>query len=220
MSTDCNARRIARGCWIGRAAPPRLWFGVEFAVGHVSARLAVRRQHRLLEDAALNFLILVAVGWSARTGPASACCSPACPGSRRDNARHRLAEGRRARRAGCSPAVVDRRRRAGRQPVLRADADALPPSSRQPDAGGVPVGTTTHSRMSRSWRPAWSTAWAPSAWPDLAVGLGIAAMNAGACREVGRAARGEYHDDDRAPCGAHALERAPLGSALAVPKPV
>ena len=40
------------------------------------------------------------------------------------------------------------------------------------------------------------TARAPSAWPDLAVGLGIAAMNAGACREVWRAARGEYHDDD------------------------
>jgi hypothetical protein len=32
-----------------------------------------------------------------------------------------------------------------------------------------------------------------SAWPDLIVGLGIAAMNAGAAKEVWEAAREEHH---------------------------
>jgi DNA-binding XRE family transcriptional regulator len=36
------------------------------------------------------------------------------------------------------------------------------------------------------------TAYTYSAWPDLIVGLGIAAMNAGAAREVWSAAREEY----------------------------
>ena len=49
--------------------------------------------------------------------------------------------------------------------------------------------------MSRSSSPA-VTAVAVNAWPDLAVGLGIAAMNPGAWHEVWQAARGEYHDDD------------------------
>jgi Co/Zn/Cd efflux system component len=35
------------------------------------------------------------------------------------------------------------------------------------------------------------TAWTASAWPDLAVGLGIAALNADAAREVWSAAREE-----------------------------
>ena len=37
-----------------------------------------------------------------------------------------------------------------------------------------------------------ATALAPSAWPDLVVGLGIAALNAGAAREVFSAARREH----------------------------
>jgi Co/Zn/Cd efflux system component len=36
------------------------------------------------------------------------------------------------------------------------------------------------------------TAHYPSAWPDLAVGLAIAAVNAGAAREVWEAAREEH----------------------------
>ena len=36
------------------------------------------------------------------------------------------------------------------------------------------------------------TAWTASAWPDLAVGLGIAALNADAAREVWGAAREEH----------------------------
>jgi Co/Zn/Cd efflux system component len=38
------------------------------------------------------------------------------------------------------------------------------------------------------------TAWTLSAWPDLAVGLGIAAMNAGAARDVFEAARRERRE--------------------------
>ena len=37
-----------------------------------------------------------------------------------------------------------------------------------------------------------ATAFAPSAWPDLIVGLGIAALNAGAAHEVFRTARREH----------------------------
>jgi len=40
------------------------------------------------------------------------------------------------------------------------------------------------------------TAYTLSAWPDLIVGLGIAAMNAGAAREVWRAAREEHRAAD------------------------
>jgi Co/Zn/Cd efflux system component len=40
------------------------------------------------------------------------------------------------------------------------------------------------------------TAYAPSAWPDLIVGLGIATMNADAAREVWRAAREEHRVAD------------------------
>jgi len=44
-----------------------LWFGVEFAVGHVIGSVSLFADSiDFLEDAALNFLILVAVGWSAR----------------------------------------------------------------------------------------------------------------------------------------------------------
>jgi Co/Zn/Cd efflux system component len=42
-----------------------------------------------------------------------------------------------------------------------------------------------------------ATLW-PSAWPDLIVGLGIAALNADAAREVWSAARAEMADDDEA----------------------
>jgi Co/Zn/Cd efflux system component len=38
------------------------------------------------------------------------------------------------------------------------------------------------------------TAWLGSAWPDLITGIGIAAMNAGAAREVWEAARGEHRE--------------------------
>lgn len=38
------------------------------------------------------------------------------------------------------------------------------------------------------------TAWYPSAWPDLVVGLGIALMNADAAREVWGAARKEHQE--------------------------
>ena len=37
-----------------------------------------------------------------------------------------------------------------------------------------------------------ATAWTGSVWPDVVVGLGIAAMNADAAREVWEAARGEH----------------------------
>jgi Co/Zn/Cd efflux system component len=38
------------------------------------------------------------------------------------------------------------------------------------------------------------TAWFASAWPDLITGVGIAALNAGAAREVWEAARGEHRE--------------------------
>lgn len=38
------------------------------------------------------------------------------------------------------------------------------------------------------------TAWSHTIWPDLLVGLGIAAMNAGAARDVWKAAREERFD--------------------------
>ncbi len=60
-----------------------------------------------------------------------------------------------------------------------------------------------------------TAAW-PSAWPDLAAGLGIAALNAGAAREVWTAARAERREAGRkvealpqAPPGGGPLDRLP-----------
>jgi Co/Zn/Cd efflux system component len=43
------------------------------------------------------------------------------------------------------------------------------------------------------------TSYAGSIWPDLAVGIGIAAMNADAARDVWRAARDEHRESDSEP---------------------
>ena len=64
---------------------------------------------------------------------------------------------------------------------------------RQPDAGGVSVGAQRRLRQRRHRRCRLRHGLATlSAWPDLIVGLGIAALNADAAREVMQAARKEH----------------------------
>ena len=175
-----------------------LWFGVEFAVGHVIGSVSLFADSiDFLEDAALNFLILVAVGWSARsrarvgmllaglllvpgvTTLATAWQKVAAPVAPDAALLSWTGVGALVVNLSCALMLTRYRHHRGsltRAAFLSARNDALA------NVAIVAAGLVT--------------AWAPSAWPDLAVGLGIAAMNAGACREVWRAARGEYHDDD------------------------
>ena len=96
-----------------------------------------------------------------------------------------------AGRAGAVPAVAGRRRRARREPDLRAHSRALSRAK----------GSLTRAAFLSARNDAFAnvaiiaaglvTALTLSAWPDLIVGLAIAAMNADAAREVWEAARGE-----------------------------
>ena len=165
------------------------YFGVEFAVA-----LAIRSVSLFadsidfLEDASVNFLILVALGWDAHAGrewawrwPVS-CSSLAWPPSGRPGGSSPCRRPRRCRLAG-------RCRRPRREPLVRDHAGLLPPAPAP--TRGLPLGqerplanvaiiATDSSPDTRS------------AWPDLIVGLGIALMNADAAREVYGAAREEH----------------------------
>jgi Co/Zn/Cd efflux system component len=146
-----------------------------------------------LEDASVNFLILVALGWSARKrarvgmalagillvpGLATLWTAwekfnlPAAP----DPVLLSLTgAGALAINLSCALMLARYRRHSGsltRAAFLSARNDAV--ANIAIIAAGV------------------VTAFMPSVWPDLIVGLGIAAMNADAAREVWRAAREEH----------------------------
>jgi len=170
------------------------YFGVEFAVA-----LAIRSVSLFadsidfLEDASVNFLILVALGWGARrrarVGMALAgillvpglatlwtawrqFTAPVPP----DPALLSLAgTGALAVNLSCAIMLAGYRRHSGsltRAAFLSARNDAL---------ANVAIVAT-----------GFVTAYARSAWPDLIVGLGIALLNADAAKEVYRAAREEH----------------------------
>lgn len=170
------------------------YFGVEFAVA-----LAIRSVSLFadsidfLEDASVNFLILVALGWGARrrarVGMALAgillvpglatlwtawrqFTVPVPP----EPALLSLAgAGALAVNLSCAFMLAGYRRHSGsltRAAFLSARNDAL---------ANVAIVAT-----------GFATAYTGSAWPDLIVGLGIALLNADAAKEVYRAAREEH----------------------------
>ena len=170
------------------------YFGVEFAVALVIDSVSLFADSiDFLEDASVNFLIAIAIGWSAtsraRVGmalagilfipglatlwiawekfmvpmpPAPLPLSLAGGGALVIN-------------LSCALMLVQFRAHSGsltRAAFLSARNDAL---------GNVAIIAT-----------GFVTAYTLSGWPDLIVGLGIAAMNADAAREVWRAAREEH----------------------------
>jgi Co/Zn/Cd efflux system component len=170
------------------------YFGIElivaFAIGSVSL---LADGIDFLEDASINLLIAVALGWSAawraRTGRAlaglllvpalsavwmawSKLADPVPPGA---FALSLTGLGALAVNLACALLLARHRHHAGslsRAAWLSARNDVLA------NIAIVAAGALT--------------AWTLSMWPDLVVGLGIAAMNADAAREVWQAAGREH----------------------------
>ena len=172
------------------------YFGVEVAVALAIGSVALFADSvDFLEDAAVNLLILVALGWTARRRAAVGTALAGLllvPGLATIWAIwHQLAHprppdpvrltltgaGALAVNLGCALLLARVRGHAGslsRAAFLSARNDAL---ANVAIIGAGLVTAATHS-----------------AWPDLAVGIGIAALNADAAREVYTAARAERRD--------------------------
>jgi len=170
------------------------YFGVEFAVALAIKSVSLFADSiDFLEDASINLLILVALGWTARQRAKLGMALAGIllvPG---------LATLWTVWRQFSLPVVPD------------------PASLSWTGAGALAVNLTCAFLLARYRHAGGSlskaaflsarndalaniaivaagaaTAFAPSAWPDLIVGLGIAALNAGAAHEVFRAARREH----------------------------
>lgn len=170
------------------------YFGIEFAVAHAIGSVSLFADSiDFLEDASVNFLILVALGWSAtrraRVGMTLAglllvpglatlwtawqkFSVPVPPASLPLSL---TGAGALAVNLLCALALTRYRQHAGsltRAAFLSARNDAL--------ANVAIIGAGL------------ITVYVRSAWPDLTVGLGIALMNAGAAREIYTMARAEH----------------------------
>jgi Co/Zn/Cd efflux system component len=172
------------------------YFCVEFGIALAIASVALFADSiDFLEDASVNFLILIALGWSAiaraRVGmvlailllvpglatlwmAATKFLSPVPPAAVPLSL---TALGALAVNFVCAVVLARYRHHGGslaKAAFLSARNDVYA-NGAIIVAGGL-------------------TAWFDSAWPDLITGIGIAALNAGAAREVWEAARAERHE--------------------------
>ena len=169
------------------------YFGVEFGVARAIGSVSLFADSiDFLEDASVNLLILVALGWPARWRArlgmvlAAILLAPgiatlwtafeklAAPAPPEPTLLSATGAGALAVNLGCALLLARFRHHRGsltKAAFLSARNDAL--ANMAIIAAGAVTGYTT------------------SAWPDLIVGLGIAAMNADAAREVFTAARRE-----------------------------
>ena len=176
------------------------YFGIEFAVAAAIGSVALFADSvDFLEDASVATLILVALGWSARNRAklgmalAGVLLIPSAatlwivwiklnlPATPNPVALTATGAGALAVNATCALLLTRHRRSGGsmlRAAFLSARNDVL--ADIAIIAGGL------------------VTAAYPSPWPDLTVGLGIAALNATAAHEVWQAARAERGDDPAA----------------------
>lgn len=170
------------------------YFGIEFVVAFAIASVSLLADSiDFLEDCSVNILIAVAIGWSlaarARVGMAlsaillvpavaalwmvwSKIATPIPPGPA---ALSLTGLGALAVNVSCAFLLARHRHRAGslsRAAWLSARNDAV--ANLAIIAAGL------------------LTAWTASIWPDLVVGVGIAAINADAARKVWSAARAEH----------------------------
>jgi Co/Zn/Cd efflux system component len=190
-AVDHHLRRVVRLV----AALNLAFFGIEFAVARVIGSVSLFADSiDFLEDASVNFLILAALGWTARNrarvgmalagillvpGIATLWTAwekfhlPVAP----DPALLSLTGvGALAINLSCAFMLAGFRRHGGsltKAAFLSARNDAVA------NVAIIAAGLVT-------------AVLSASAWPDLIVGLGIAAMNADAAREVWRAARDEH----------------------------
>jgi Co/Zn/Cd efflux system component len=174
------------------------YFGIEFAVAHAIGSVSLFADSiDFLEDASVNFLIVVAIGWTARNrarigmalagilllpGLATLWTAwekfnlPVAP----DAASLSLTgAGALAINLSCAFMLARFRHHRGsltKAAFLSARNDALA------NVAIIAAGLVT------------AYLW-PSAWPDLLVGLAISALNADAAREVWQAARAEHRND-------------------------
>jgi Co/Zn/Cd efflux system component len=171
------------------------YFGIEFAVALAIGSVSLFADSiDFLEDASVNFLILVAMGWNAAPPCASrngACRSPARAGV--SHSLDCLAQVPHTC-AARPPTTVTRRCGCARgESVVCAHADPLSTHH----AGSLTRAAFLSARNDALANVAiigagLVTIYVRSAWPDLIVGLGIAVMNADAAREVYRTARAEH----------------------------
>lgn len=170
------------------------YFGIEFAVALLIVSVSLFADSiDFLEDASVNFLVLMALGWSARRRakvgmllalilliPSIATLWTAwnkfhLPVAPSPVPLSLTGAGALVVNLSCALMLTRYRRHGGsmmRAAFLSARNDAL--ANVAIIAAGV------------------LTVFYPSAWPDLIVGLGIAALNADAAREVWQAARKEH----------------------------
>ena len=191
VAVDPALRRVVRLVAILNLA----YFGIEFAVARLIGSVSLFADSiDFLEDASVNFLILVALGWTARNrarvgmalagillvpGLATLWTAwekfnlPVAP----DPVWLSLTgAGALAVNLSCALMLTRYRRHSGsltRAAFLSARNDAVA------NVAIIAAGLVT------------ALLWA-SAWPDLIVGLSIAALNANAAREVWQAAREEH----------------------------
>ena len=191
MTTDDSLRRIVRLVALLNIA----YFGIEFIVAIAIGSVSLFADSiDFLEDASVNFLILVALGWTvrnrARLGMALAGIllvpglatiwtawekfnTPVPP---EPLALSLTGLGALAVNLSCAYMLTRYRHHSGsltRAAFLSARNDAIA------NVAIIAAGLVT----AFVWR---------TAWPDMIVGLGIAAMNADAAREVWEAAREEH----------------------------
>lgn len=190
--TDQSLRSAVRFVCIANLS----YFFVEFAVALGIASVALFADSiDFLEDASVNFLILIALGWSmvarARVGMVLAALllvpglatlwmawdkflSPVPPAA---VSLSLTALGAMAVNLVCSLVLARHRKHGGslaKAAFLSARNDVVS------NAAIIVAGVLT--------------AYFSSAWPDLITGIGIAALNAGAAREVWEAARTEHRE--------------------------
>ena len=176
------------------AAMNLAYFGVEFAVALKIGSVSLFADSiDFLEDAWVNFLIAAAIGWRAtlraRVGmlltgvllvPAIAALWAAWT---------KLL-------SAVPPAPVpfntDGSRRPGGQSVLCVDACGSSDACRESYPCRLPFSAKRCGGKRGDHRCRLRNSATRSVWPDLVVGLGIVAMNAGAAREVWLAAREEH----------------------------
>lgn len=188
--TDPALRRVIRRVGLLNLS----YFGIEFAVALLIASVSLFADSvDFLEDASVNFLILMALGWSARRRakvgmllalillvPSLATLWTAwnklhVPVAPNPLLLSLTGAGALAINLSCAFMLARYRRHGGsltRAAFLSARNDALA------NVAIIIAGVFT--------------AFYPSAWPDLIVGLGIALLNADAAREVWQAARKEH----------------------------
>jgi len=191
MTTDDALRRTVRLVVLLNIA----YFGIEFAVAVAIGSVSLFADSiDFLEDSSINFLIIVALGWTARNRarvgmalagillvPGLATLWTAwqkfnIPAPPEPVALTLTGLGALAVNLFCALTLTRHRHHSGsltRAAFLSARNDTLA------NVAIIAAGLVT----AFLWQ---------SAWPDLIVGLGIAAMNADAAREVWEAARDEH----------------------------